>query len=60
VAKRVGLNGPARQPVLKGTGWVENFNPSARYGPSRPARQLDGPKYGPARPGPLVRFKKNN
>jgi len=44
--------------VLKGTGWVEDFNPSAHSGPSRPARQLDGPKYGPARPDPLVRFKK--
>jgi len=49
VAKWVGPNGPARQPVLKGTGWVEDFNPSARSGPSRPARQLDGPKYGLAR-----------
>jgi len=61
VAKRVGPNGPARQPVLEGTGWVEDFNPSARSGPSRPARQLhgpNGPKYGPARPGPLARFKK--
>ena len=58
VAKRAGPNGPARQPVLKGTGWVEDFNPSARSGPSRPARQLDGPKYGPAHPGPLARFKK--
>jgi len=54
VAKRAGPNGPARQPVLKGTGWVEDFNPSARSGPSRPARQLDGP----AHPGPLARFKK--
>jgi len=44
--------------VLKGTGWVEDFNPSARSGLSRPARQLDGPKYGSARPGPLARFKK--
>jgi len=58
VAKRVGPNGPARQPVLKGTGWVEDFNPSVRSGPSRLARQLDGPKYRPARPGPLARFKK--
>jgi len=58
VAKRAGPNGPARQPVLKGTGWVEDFNPSARSGPSRPARQLDGPKYGLARPDPLARFKK--
>jgi len=40
------------------TGWVEDFNPSARSGPSRPARQLDGPKYGLARPDPLIRFKK--
>jgi len=38
----------ARQPVLKGTGWVENFNPPARFDPSRPAR-----------PGPLACFKKN-
>jgi len=58
VAKRVGSNGPARQPVLKGTGWIEDFNPSTRSGPSRPARQLDGSKYGPARPDPLTRFKK--
>jgi len=58
VAKRTGLNGPARQPVLKETGWVEDFNPSARSGPSRPACQLDGPKYGPTRPGPLACFKK--
>jgi len=50
VAKRAGPNGPVRQPVLKGTGWVKDFNPSAR--------QLDGPKYGLARPGPLARFKK--
>jgi len=60
VAKQVGPNRPAHQPVLKGTGWVEDFNPSARSDPSRPARQLDGPKYGPARPGPLARFKKKN
>jgi len=46
--------------VLKGTGWVEDFNPSARSGPSRPTRQLDGPKYGPARPGPLARLKIKN
>jgi len=58
VAKWAGPNGPARQPVLKGTGRVEDFNPSAHFGPSRPAHQLDGPKYGPARPGPLARFKK--
>jgi len=58
VAKRAGPNGPARQPVLKGTGWVEDFNPLARSGPSLPARHLDGPKYGPARPGPLACFKK--
>ena len=58
VAKRAGPNGPARQPVLKGMGWVEDFNPSARSSPSRPARQLDGPKYGPTRPAPLARFKK--
>jgi len=58
MAKRTGPNGPARQPVLKRTGWVEDFNLSARSGPSRPARQLDGPKYGSARPGPLARFKK--
>jgi len=45
--------------VLKGTGWVEDFNLSARSGPSCPARQLDGPKYGPAHPGPLAHFKKN-
>jgi len=58
VAKRAGPNGPARQPVLKGTGWAKDFNPSARSDPSRPARQLDGPKYGSARPGPLARFIK--
>jgi len=58
VAKRVGPNGPARQPVLKGTGWVEDFNPSARFDPSRPARQLDGAKYGLACSDPLARFKK--
>jgi len=58
VAKRAGPNGPARQPVLKGTGCFEDFNPSARSGPSRPARQIDGPKYGLACFGPLVRFKK--
>jgi len=58
VAKRAGPNGPARQPVLEGTGWVEDFNPSARSSPSRPTRQLDRPKYGPARLGPLARFKK--
>ena len=34
----------ARQPVLKGTGWVEDFNLSARSDSSRPARQLDGAK----------------
>jgi len=51
VAKRAGSNGPARQPVLKGTGWVEDFNPLARSDPSCPARQLDGPKYGLARSG---------
>jgi len=38
VAKWAGPNGPARQPVLKGTGWVEDFNPSTRSGPSCPAR----------------------
>jgi len=38
VAKRDGPNEPARQPVLKGTGWVKDFNPSIRSGPSRPAR----------------------
>jgi len=58
VAKRVGSNGPARQPVLKGMGWVEDFNSSARFGPSRPARQLDGPKYGSVCSDPLTRFKK--
>ena len=58
VPKQVRPNGPVRQPVLEGTGWVEDFNPSARYGRCRLARQLDGPKYGSARPGPLARFKK--
>jgi len=58
VAKRDGPNGPAHQPVLKGTSWVENFNLSARSGPFRLTRQLDGPKYGPTCPGPLCCFKK--
>jgi len=58
VAKRVRPNGPARQSVLKGTGWVEDLNPSARYGSSRLARQLDGPNYGSIHPEPLARFKK--
>jgi len=49
VAKRAGSNGPTRQLVLKGTGWVEDFNPSACSGPSHPTRQLDEPKYGLAR-----------
>jgi len=26
-------------------GWVEDFNPTARFGPSRQARQFDRPKY---------------
>jgi len=59
VAKRARPNGPARQPMLKGIGWVEDFNPSARFGPSCPARQLDGPKYGSARLGPLAHFESN-
>jgi len=46
VAKRIRPNKPARQPVLKGTDWVEDFNLSTRSGPSRIVRQLDGPKYG--------------
>jgi len=58
VAKWAGTNGPARQLVLKGTSWVEDFNLSVRSGLSRPARQLDGPKYEPACPGLLARFKK--
>jgi len=37
--------------MLKGMGWVEDFNPSTRSGSSRPARQLDRPKYGTTRPG---------
>jgi len=53
VAKRVGNNGPSRQPVLEGTGWVEDFNLSTRS-----ARQFDGLKYGPARLDPLASFKK--
>jgi len=52
--QRVGSNRPGRQPVVKGTGWVEDFNPSARSGPSRSACQLDGL----ARPDPLACFKK--
>jgi len=48
VANRVGLNVPARQPMLKGTGWVEDFNPSARFCPSCLAR-----------PSLLAHFKKN-
>jgi len=48
VAKRVGPMG--HQPVLKGSCWVEDFNPSVRSGSFRSARQLDGPKYGSARP----------
>jgi len=46
------------QPVLKGTGWVEDFNPSTHFGPSRPAHQLDEPKYGLGHPDPLVSLKK--
>jgi len=34
-------------------GWAQRASPSAR-----PARQLDGPKYGPARPFLLARFEK--
>jgi len=34
-------NGPARQPVLKGTSCIEDFNPSICSGPSHPTRQLD-------------------
>jgi len=54
IAKRVESNGPVRQPVLKWTSWVENFNPSVRFGPFYPARQLDELKYGSTRPGPLA------
>jgi len=57
VAKRGGSNGSACQSVLKGTGWVEDFNLSACSGSSCPAHQLDGPKYEPVRPSPLARFK---
>jgi len=35
MAKQAGSNGPARQLVLKGTGWVEDFNLSACSSPSR-------------------------
>jgi len=58
VSKQAESNGPARQSVLKGTGWVEDFNLSAHSGPSCPTRQLDGSKYGPVRPGPLAVLKK--
>jgi len=58
VAKQAGPNGPARQPVLKRTGWVKDSNLSAHFGLSYLAFQLDGPKYGPARPDPMTRFKK--
>jgi len=40
--------------VLKGMGWVEDFNPSARFGLSHSIRQLDGPTH----PDMLARFKK--
>jgi len=36
--------------VLKETGWIEDFNSLARSGSPHPARQLDSPKYGSARP----------
>jgi len=52
-----GPNGLAHQPVLKGTSWVEDFYPSARFGPSCPARQLNGPKYRSVHTDLLTRFK---
>jgi len=58
VAKWTGPNGPTYQPVLKGTSWVEDFNLLACSNPFRPACQLDGPRYEPARLDPLVHFKK--
>jgi len=68
VAKWVGPNEPALQPVLKGTGWVEDFNSSAPFGPFRlarlgpfcPVRQLDRPKYELARPSNWLVLKKLN
>jgi len=41
VAKRAGPNGPARQSVLKGTGWIEDFNPLTCSGPSRPVQSVN-------------------
>jgi len=58
MVKRTGSNEPICQPVLKETGWIEDFNLSARSYPFRPARNLDGLKYRPTRHGPLARLKK--
>jgi len=56
VAKWARPNELTCQPMLKVTGWIEDFNPTASSNPSRLTRQFDGPKSGLGRLGLLVCF----